>query len=151
VFFLSLVLLTYVFFDIHLENKAVYEGQDYELYFQDNNHYGKELDGFWIRGKRQASVILKSAQPVEEIHLMFHSLVEGTTTIHVGPARKKISRNKNNSLGGTVSFSSPIGYPMGKDFLYSITIKESSGFYPYRLDETVRDNRFLGVFVKISR
>jgi hypothetical protein len=150
VFLLSFVLLAYVFFDIHFENKAVYEGQDYELYFQDNNHHGQELEGFWTRGERQATVILKSAQPLAEIHLAFHSLIEGTTTIHVGPARKKISRNENNGLGGNVSFSSPIGCPMGKGFLYSITIKESSGFYPFRLDRTVRDNRFLGVFVKIT-
>jgi hypothetical protein len=151
VFFLSLVLLTYVFFDIHIERKDVFEGQNYELYFQDNNNFGKELGGFWTMGKRRTCVILGSAQPVADIHLTLYGPTEGTTTIQVGPAEKKISRTKKNGLEARASFPSPIGFPWGKIHLYTITIKDNSGFYPYRLDETVRDNRYLGVFVKISR
>ena len=151
VFIFSLVLLTYVFFDVHLEQKEIYEGQNYELYFQDNNHYGKELGGFWTKGKEQTSVILRSAQPVSDIHLALYGLAEGTITVQVGPAKKKIYRNKIDSLGGEVSLSAPKGFPMGKDFLYTITVSDSSGFVPYQLDNTVKDNRFLGVFVKITR
>jgi hypothetical protein len=151
VFFLSLLLLTYVFFDIHLDKKEIYEGQNYALCFQDNNNYGKELEGFWTRGKSQTSVILRSAQPLADIHLALHSLVEGTTTIQVGPAKKKVPRSRIRGFGGKVSFSDPIGFPMGKDILYTITISDSSGFYPFRLDKNSRDNRYIGVFVKITR
>jgi hypothetical protein len=151
VFFLSLILLTYIFFDIHLEKKEVYEVQNYALYFQDDNNYGKELEGFWTKGKRQTSVILASDQPVASIHMMLHGLTEGTTTIQVGPTEKKISRNKKNGLGRKALFPVPIGFRLGKDYLYTITISDSSGFYPYRLDKTVKDNRYLGVFVKITR
>jgi hypothetical protein len=151
VFFLSLVLLTYIFFDIHLEKKEVYEGQNYALYFQDDNNFGYELGGFWTKGKRQTSVILASDQPVAAIHMMLHGLTEGTTEIQVGPAERKISRNIRNGLDGKVLFPAPIGFRLGKDYLYTITISDSSGFYPYRLDKTVKDNRFLGVFVKITR
>jgi hypothetical protein len=151
VFVLSLVLLTYVFFDIHLEQKEIYEGQNYELYFQDNNNYGKELEGFWTRGKRQTRVIIRSAKPMADIQLAVHSLVEGTTTVQVGPAKKKIPRSRIRGLGGKVSFSNPIGFPMGKDIFYTITISDNSGFYPFRLDKNSRDNRYLGVFVKIAR
>jgi hypothetical protein len=151
VFLLSLVLLTYVFFDIHLEQKEFYEGQNYELYFQDNNNHGKELEGFWTKGERQTSVILRSAQPLADIHLALYGLVEGTTTVHVGPDKKKIPRSRINGMGGKVSFSAPKGFPMGKDILYLITVSDSSGFVPYKLNKNVKDNRYLGVFVKITR
>ena len=151
VFFLSLILLIYIFFDIHLEQKEIYEGQNYALYFQDDNNYGKELQGFWTKGERQTSVILSSDQPMAVIRMTLHGLNEGMTTIQVGPAEKKISRKKRNGLEGKVSFPAPIGFRLGKDYLYTITISDSSGFYPYRLDKTVKDNRYLGVFVKITR
>jgi hypothetical protein len=151
VFFLSLVLLTYVFFDIHLEQKEVYDGQDYELYFQDDNHYGKELEGFWTKGEEQTSVILRSAQPVANIHLMLYGLAEGTTTIQVGPVKKKICRSKIKGLGGKASFPVPKGFLMRQGYLYTITISDSSGFIPYQLNNTVKDNRYLGVFVNITR
>jgi len=151
VFFLSLIFLTYIFFDIHLKKKEVYEGQNYALFFQDGNNYGKELEGFWTKGKRQTSVILASDQPVAAIRMMLYGLTEGTTAIQVGSAEKKISRNKRNGLEGRVLFPAPIGFRLGKEYLYTITISNSSGFYPYRLDKTVKDNRYLGVFVKITR
>jgi hypothetical protein len=151
VFFLSLILLTYVFFDIHLEKKDVYEGQNYTLYFQDENNFGKELEGFWTKGKRQTRVILASHRPVPEIHLTLYGLTEGTTTIQVGPSEKKISRITRNGLEGKVSFPAPTGFRLRKEYLYTITISDSSGFYPYRLDKTAKDNRYLGIFVKITR
>lgn len=150
VLFLSFILLTYVFFDIHLEEKNVYAEPGYELYFQDDNHYGKELAGFWTKGKRQTSVILKSNKPVANIHLEWHGLEEGTTTIQVGPAKKNISRSKTKGLAGKVSFPAPKGFPLAKGYLYTITISDTSGFVPYQLDENVRDNRYLGVFIRIT-
>jgi hypothetical protein len=151
VFFVSLLVLTYIFFDIHLERKEVYQSQDTTLYFQDDNNYGKELEGFWTKGKSQTSVLLASQRPAEAIRITIHGLVEGRTTIRVGPAEKKIRRSKTQGLGGEVSFSGPVGFRLGKDYLYMITISDTSGFYPYRLDKSAQDNRYLGVFVKIER
>jgi len=151
VFLLSLILLTYVFFDIHLEKKEVYEGQIYALYFQDGNNFGKELDGFWTKGRRKTSIILASERQVAAIRMTLNGLVEGTTTIQVGPSEKKISHNKRNGFEGKVSFPDPTGFRLGKDYLYTITISDGSGFYPYRLDKTTKDSRYLGVFVKIMR
>jgi hypothetical protein len=150
VFFLSLVFLTYGFLDIHLEQKEVFEGQNYALYFQDNNNFGKEQGGFWTKGESRTCIILGSTQPVADIHLTLSGPVEGTTTIQVGPAEKKISRTKKNGQEARASFPAPVGFPWGKIHMYTITIKNNSGFYPYRLDSSAKDNRYLGVFVKIS-
>jgi len=150
VFLVSLLLLTYVFFDIHLENKEIYANQNYELYFQDDNHFGKEIDGFWTKGKRPTSVILKSLQPLSAMEVTVTSSVGGTTSVQAGPIKKKVKRTKSTGFAGKAVFSSIKGFPMREGYLYRITIADSSGFVPYQLDKNVGDNRYLGVFVQIK-
>ena len=150
VLLLSLLLLTYVFFDIKLDKKEIYEDQDYALYFQDQNNFGRELDGFWTKGERKTSVILATDQPAESIRLTLTSPLQSTTTVQVGPDKKKIVRRKRDGVQGKVSFSHPVGFHLGNEYLYTITISDRSGFYPFRLDRTAKDSRYLGVFVKIT-
>jgi len=150
VFLLSSLLLIYVFFDIHLDEKEVFREQKYELYFQDDNHFGREVGGFWTKGKRKTSVILKSPHPLSTIHLTLTSSVGGTTAVQVGSSEKKLKRTKSTGLSKSASFSSIKGFPMQKGHLYTITIEDSSGFVPYQLDRNVKDNRYLGVFVHIK-
>jgi hypothetical protein len=150
VFLVSLFLLTYIFFDIHLKNNEIFSGQNYELYFQDDNHFGKEVGGFWTKGKRTTSVILKSPQPLSAVEVILTSSAGGTTSIQAGPSKKKVKRTKRTGFGHKVSFPSVKGFPMKKGYLYTITIANSSGFVPYQLDKKVKDNRYLGVFVQIK-
>ncbi len=146
---LSLIFLTYIFFDIHLERKGVDEAQNATLYFQDDNNYGREQDGFWTKGERQTSVLLALDQPEEAIRMTISGRSKGMTTIRVGPAEKKIVRSQTRDLREDVCFSDPVGFHLGRDYLYMITVSDNSGFYPYRLDKSTKDNRYLGVFVKI--
>jgi hypothetical protein len=150
VFFLSLLLLTYIFFDIHLEKKEIYEGQGFALYFQDENNFGNELGGFWTKGERQTSIILANDRPAASIRMTLTGPIQSTTTVQVGPDKKKIMRHKRNGFEGTVSFRDPVGFRLGGEYLYTITIRDRSGFYPFRLDRAVKDSRYLGVFVKIT-
>jgi hypothetical protein len=150
VFIASTLLLTYVFFDIHLEKKAVFADQNYELYFQDDNHFGKEVGGFWSKGKRQTSVFLKSPQPLSTIEVTITSSVGGTTSVEVDKYKQKIKRTKRTGLSKKGIFSSIKGFPLKQGYFYAITIDSSSGFVPYQLDRKVKDNRFLGVFIQIK-
>jgi len=150
VFLVSLLLITYVFFDIHLENKEVYANQNYELYFQDDNHFGKEVGGFWTKSKRPTSVILKSPHPLSAMEVTVTSSVGGTTSIQAGSIKKKVKRTKSTGFARKAVFSSVKGFPMQEGYLYRITIADSSGFVPYQLDKNVGDNRYLGVFVQIK-
>jgi len=150
VFLFSSLLLTYVFFDIHIDKKEVFEGQKFELCFQDDNHFGKEIGGFWTKGERKTSVILKSPQPLSTIHLTLNSSVEGVTSVQVGSSKKKMKRMRSTGLSKSATFTSIKGFPMRKGYMYYITIKDSSGFVPYQLDRNVKDNRYLGVFVQIK-
>jgi hypothetical protein len=150
VFLVSLLLFTYVFFDIHLENKEVFSEQNYELYFQDDNHFGKEVGGFWTKGERTARVILKSPHPLSSLELTLKSSVGGTTTVQAGSIKKKIKRTKSTGFSKKVAFPPIKGFPMKKGYLTMITIADSSGFVPFQLDRNVKDNRYLGVFVQIK-
>jgi hypothetical protein len=150
VLLLSLLLLTYVFFDISLDKKEIYEDLDYALYFQDQNNFGKELDGFWTKGERKTSVILATDQPAESIRLTLISPLQSITMVQVGPDKKKIVRRKKDGFQGHLYFPHPVGFHLGNEYLYTITISDSSGFYPFRLDRTAKDSRYLGVFVTIT-
>ncbi|MBN1224947.1 MAG: hypothetical protein JXB23_16985 [Candidatus Aminicenantes bacterium] len=147
---LSLLVLTYAFFDIRLDRKDAYQEQSCEIFFQDANHYGHELGGFWTKGKRETSVLLQSPHPLPHIEVSLTGRIKGTTEIRVGRFRKTIDRTKENDFRGAVAFSSSKGFPMHNNYLHSITIKDSSGFVPFKLDRKEQDNRYLGVFVAIT-
>lgn len=142
--------LIYVFFDVQLEDRIHYKGKNYELVFQDKRNYGKELEGFWTLGKNRTAVVVVSAVPVKELKLNISSLVKGKTKVRVGNFRATVNRRDIVDLGNTLTVSSPRGFPWKKNHLYFIKLKENNGFYPFRLNRKMKDNRFLGVFVKID-
>jgi len=150
VFCLAIAVLVYAFFDIHLENKVTFENQNYELYFQNDDHFGKELGGFWTKALRRTDVILRSKTSLSAIQLSLSSPREGTTFVQVGAAKEIIERKKRTGFVSTPVFLSPEGFPKEESHLYYLSIKDVPGFFPYRLDKSVQDNRHLGVFVRIS-
>lgn len=148
VLILSMSIITYMFFNIHLDDKHFYKNRTYQLYFQDKNNYGKELDGFWTKGKSTTEVLVKSLGRASEISLSLSSRVGGKTIIQVGRFKRTINLNKGNRLKKTVTFPSPVGFPWKGEYLYYIKIKEDKGFIPNKLDSRIKDNRFLGVFIQ---
>jgi len=150
VFCLSLLVLTYVFFDVHLDRKKSFEGRNYQIFFQDTNHHGHELGGFWTKGKRKTTIVLRSQDPLSHIELSLTGRVEGRSEIQVGSTKRRIERTKESAFHGKVSFSPVKGFPMHKGYLYYITVEDSSGFIPFQLDRKEQDNRYLGVFVQIT-
>ncbi len=150
VWVLSTLVLLYAFFDIQLDDKVVFPAEKYELYFQDTNHFGEEVGGFWTRGSLPATIVLKSAQPLSAIQLLLTSSVAGEATVQVGMSQKLVRRTIKAGLSRETAFNSVKGFFMQKGYFYTITIKDSTGFVPFRLDENIRDNRNLGVFVQIK-
>jgi hypothetical protein len=147
---ISVFLIANAFFNIRLENRCVFEGQDYEVFFQDENTYGQEMEGFWVKGKRNTALILKTAKPASAIHLDLSCPAEGKTTIRLSGRTKRAERNSRAGFEQKISFLSPRGFRWRGGFLYRLRIEESSGFYPFRRDANSQDNRFLGVYVKID-
>lgn len=150
VFLLAALFVAYTFFNIHLEHANDFKEKQYTLYFQDDNNFGSELGGFWTRGQRKADILIWTDYCASEIRVKLSSPIPGKAKVRVGKIAQSSTRSRLGYQGKTLVFPSPVGFPWRGGHLYSIGIQEERGFYPYRLDPKVQDNRFLGVFVEIE-
>jgi hypothetical protein len=148
VFLLTALVVGYVFFDVRIDDNHVPDSKEKGVYFQDDNSYGSEEGGFWVKGKSSTLVFVLSHQPAEAIVVHSSSPSKRETTIRVGSSKKRVV-HKNVGRNSQI-FVSPVGFPWKGEYLYSVRIAEKSGFYPYQRDNRVQDNRFLGVFIRIE-
>jgi hypothetical protein len=147
---ISVLLIAYTFFNIHLDKAYLFKNRPYGLYFQDTNNFGQELEGFWTRGQMASEILIKTDKQASEIRVKLSSPAPGKATTRVGRVKQSASRGRIEGQEKILTFPNPIGFSWRDGFLYSIRIQEDSGFYPYQLDPQVEDNRFLGVFVEIA-
>jgi hypothetical protein len=147
---ISTLLIAYTFFNIHLDRAYRFKNKPYELYFQDTNNFGQELEGFWTKGQIASEILMKTDKRASEIRVKLSSPAPGKATTRVGRAKQSALRGRIEGQEKTLIFPSPVGFPWGDGYLYSIRIQEDRGFHPYQLDPRVEDNRFLGVFVEIA-
>jgi hypothetical protein len=150
VFTMSTLFIVYTFFDIHLGQANFYTNRPYELYFQDNNNFGQELQGFWTKGRKSSEVLVKTPIRASEIRVRLLSPAEGEATVRVGREKRSIPRGRIEGQEKALHFTSPVGFPWKGGHIYNIRVKEKRGFVPYQRDPEVQDNRFLGVFVDIA-
>lgn len=147
---LSVLLIANAFLNIRLDKGLILKGQDYEVFAQDENTYTEELGGFWVKGKSQAVVIIKTAEPTAKFSLTLSCPIKGKTTVRLARETRPVERKLSAGFEQSIVFTSPQGFPWKGSYLYRLQIKESSGFYPARIDRDSRDGRFLGVFIRIE-
>jgi len=147
---ISVFVLVYIFFNIHLDERAVFKEQDFMLYFQDKNQYGQELDGYWTKAGEKASVLLYSSDRLSSITVDLSSEIRGTTSLSVDRFNRDVIRGKDRYHTASQTFSQPTGFPWKGGYFYSIDVLDSGDFVPFQLDKSVKDNRHLGVFVRIA-
>jgi hypothetical protein len=147
---LSALFIVYVFFNIRLNNQAGLGPENVTVYFQDDNHYGPELDGFWTAGQSRARLLIQSKEKVNSIAVTLSSPLAGKTIVQVGRSKEIMVRNKAHGLEQTAVFPAPVGFPWKGRQLTFLQVQESGVYVPYELDRRVQDNRRLGVFVKIQ-
>ena len=146
---ISLAFLTYTFWNVRLDSGIVLTPEGPAVHFQDDNHYGPELTGFWTKPERTAFLILESSVPLTAVRVDFSSPVDGATRLRVGRLTKKLLRRAAN---GVTSWTvrDPVGYKRNGKYLYSLGIREENGFVPAQVEPQSKDRRKLGVFVRIS-
>lgn len=147
---LSILFLGYQYFDIQLENRVPFPDKGYELIFQDTNHYGKELGGFWTKGNRRTGVLIRSLFPLSAIEVKLSSPVPGKTDVQVDRFKGTVHRSQETGQKRTIMVRSPVGFPWKEGYLYSVYIREFDSFVPFKRDRRTKDNRTLGVFVNIT-
>ncbi len=137
-------------------------------YFMDDNAYTREGDAFWVRGESRADVMLRAPAPIEtgpggdlphalRVPRMEIMLETGPkpnrVTIRTGAVEQVIEVPANDRRTVILPMGEGLPYkPYPENptnFVYALSIESATGFIP--LFETGgRDNRFLGVFVRMT-
>ncbi len=148
-FSLALAVAGCAFFDVKLDNRAEAGGFG-ELLFQDGNTYGGEPGGFWTKGGRGATVLIRAPRPLSRISVTLTSPVAGRTSVQAGMSERLVVRPARNGPAATADFNAPVGFRRGDGYLYSLRIEDSARFVPHALDGRSSDGRDLGVLVSVS-
>jgi len=147
---LCAVFMGHAFWDVHPDRAFIFEDKGYTLLFQDENHFGKELDGFWTKGDSKTVLFIQVPNRLSEISLSFSSPVPGGIAARVGGEKMAAVLEKKTGLATKIRIPSPVGFPWKGGYLYLIQVHADQGFTPSKLDGRSTDGRSLGVFVTIE-
>ncbi len=137
-------------------------------YFMDDNAYAREGDAFWVRGESRADVMLRAPAPIEagpdgeqarplRVPRMEIVLETGPrpnrVTIRTAAGAQVIDVPANDRRTAVVTMGEGLPYkpyPANPtNYVYAISIESATGFIPL-FESGGRDNRFLGVFVRMT-
>lgn len=147
---LGLVFVANAWLNIKLDRGVTLEGDGFEVFAQDTNAFPPELGGFWVKGRSRAVLVIRTPRPAPKLSLSLSSPVEGKTKVRLDGAAREVERKQGAGLERSIIFTSPRSFPWKGSRLYRLEVEESSGFYPSKIDPESRDNRFLGVFIRIE-
>ena len=150
VFLVCAAVILYSFLDIRLDEQKSFQTKDVHVYFQDENTYGHEMDGFWTKGASKAEIIVKSPRKASSINLRLTCPSRGKTMVQVGNAIRILGKKNSGESEMMVSFPKPVGFAWGGNHLYAIKIRGKSSFVPRKRDKRSTDSRSLGVFVEVA-
>jgi hypothetical protein len=136
-------------------------------YFLDDNAYNRENDAFWVRGESRADLLLRAPLSTDQIASGATSrplrIARLEVQLETGPRPNRVVISSDAetrrvdmlpSTQQTIVMQMPPGLPYRPDprfptnFVYNVSIESATGFIPL-FDSGARDNRFLGVFVRL--
>ncbi len=137
-------------------------------YFMDDNAFTREGDAFWVRGESRADVMLRAPAPLEagangdQPHSLRVPRMEivletgpkpNRVTIRTGAVEQIVDVPANDRRTVILPMAEGLPYkPYPENptnYVYALSIESATGFIP--LFETGgRDNRFLGIFVRMT-
>jgi len=127
---------------------------DYFLYFADDNQFGQEENGFWVKGKSHADCVMRCWKPVSKIIL---TLRNGNRPARLSGVTGKDHFSRNASPNEVIKLELEPGNPTNAynlagnvSYCYSVRIGTDSGFIPRYIDKNSSDYRFLGCFARIE-
>jgi hypothetical protein len=112
-------------------------------YFMDEESY-PEPQAFWVRGETTSEVVIQPDTPhPAEVVLLRNGASENTVLISSGRWREEMRLGP----GEERTLQVPLDLARGAT---AVRIRTSAGFTPSAVDPTSRDNRYLGVWVKVG-
>jgi len=132
-------------------------------YFPDDNAFNPEGDGFWVKGKSRAEVILRApvvdagggqfvSKAIKRLGVEIRNGgLPDRVTITTGRESKTLEMKPSETV--TLRMEVEQGVPYHRieqptSFLYVVSIRTTSGFTPFLHAPDANDSRFLGTFVR---
>jgi hypothetical protein len=118
----------------------------FQIYFLDDNAYGREGLFFWTRGKARAEILVKTVEPASGLQLQ---LLAGAVPATVTVSRGWWSESRTLKAGETTVLTVPLdaGFPYLGTRVWHVKITCDAAFVPMFVDANSQDNRYLGVQV----
>jgi hypothetical protein len=132
-----------------LERVRVWFGAEharFQIYFLDDNAYGRETDAFWVRGDARADLIVKTADASTKLRLTCTSGAS-PITVSVHAAGESTSFGLDPGATTVAELQLPRGFPYQSTRAWYVTIRVQGGFVPL-FSTGANDVRYLGVLVK---
>ena len=132
-----------------LERVRVWFGTEharFQVYFLDDNAYGRETDSFWVRGDARADLIVKTADASTKLRLTCASGAS-PITVSVHAAGESTSFKLDPGATSIAELQLPRGFPYQSTRAWYVTIRVHGGFVPL-FTTGANDVRYLGVLVK---
>jgi hypothetical protein len=123
------------------------ESRRFQIYFLDDNAYGREDSSFWVKGRSTAGFLVKTVEPASALDL---DLAGGEVATSVTVSRGWRQQRIDLAPRATARVSVPLddGFPYNGTRVWRVSIRSSAGFVPLFISGTSEDNRYLGVRVK---
>ncbi len=131
------------------------EADLFHIYFADDNQWGRELDGFWVKGDTTAVMVLRCYyQPVETFRFNIRNGgSENRVTVRAGDAitRRKVSPGEYFTMD-LIPGKPALYYNLNGDaaYCYTVSIGTTGGFTPKFTEAGSQDSRYLGCFTEIK-
>ena len=118
------------------------------LYFLDKHAYPPEPDGMWIGGDGRADIIVRTVDPVHHLRVTAFSPIQTVLTISAGGAVSTVPIVPRTSI----TFDVPAGGGVrgSSGWSYLLSAQSSEGFTPRLQDPNLKDDRNLGVQIKLQ-
>jgi hypothetical protein len=118
----------------------------FQIYFLDDNAYGRERNSFWVRGASRADLLIKSAEPAGHLIVtVANGPLANRVTVRTGGDRRVVELGPREATQLSVPLGR--GFPYLGRWVWAASLTSERGFVPM-FEEGGSDNRFLGVFVK---
>jgi hypothetical protein len=112
------------------------------VYFLDDRSF-PEPEAFWIGGSRRSSVVVQPDNPAAPVALLVRNApVENGVVMESGNWREDL----HLAAGEERRVTLPIDQGRGAAL---VTVTTTSGFRPSVVDPKSRDNRFLGIWIRV--
>jgi hypothetical protein len=118
----------------------------FQIYFLDDNAYGRENEFFWVKGESTAEFLVKAATPLRQLTLTLTGVIAPQRIdVRVGRARQAVQLAPGETK--TVTLPLDAGFPYQGTRVWHAAVRAGEGFVPMFHDPNTTDHRYLGVQV----